>query len=318
MNSLDATIITKHHRSLGYGFITFETEKEAQKAAKDLDTKSLDGREINVEVARPKLEPTVDEPKKTRKSKRNARRRSSKSATVSSTKEESILKTNKKDIVPVKKEEDVSVEKEVSVKKDIPKVKNEVVATATVVLPAETDATVSTNKQDQEKTAEQIAKEAAARRKRNQKNKKRQNKKKSVEKAARVTEPSKTTLFVANLPYATTDDDLKKIFKDFRLVSAHVARMNNGCSKGYGFVELENEEEQLKALESVKDVVLEGRSIYLKIALSEQKVPAVNDEVVIIKTEVKVEEPIVEIKKEDAPSKDSIVDALKVKDTKKQ
>lgn len=312
MYSLDATIITKHHRSLGYGFVTFETEKEAQKAAKDLDTKSLDGREINVEVARPKVESTVDEPKKTRKSKRNARRRSSKSATAAPTKEESILKINK-DIVPVKKEEDVNVKKEINVKEETPVVKKEVVATAPVVLPAETDA----NEQDQEKTAEQIAKEAAARRKRNQKNKKRQNKKKSIEKATRVTEPSKTALFVANLPYATTDDDLNKIFKDYKLVSAHVARMNNGCSKGYGFVELENEEEQSKALESVKDVVLEGRSIYLKIALSEQKVPALEDDVITIKTEVKVEEPIIEIKKEATLSKDSVVDALKVKDTKK-
>ena len=273
----------------------------------------MDGREINVEVARPKVESTVDEPKKTRKSKRNARRRSSKSATASSTKEEPILKINKEDIVPVKKEEDVNVKKELNVKEEVPVVKKEVVATATIVLPAETDA----NEQDQEKTAEQIAKEAAARRKRNQKNKKRQNKKKSIEKATRVTEPSKTTLFVANLPYATTDDDLNKIFKDYKLVSVHVARMNNGCSKGYGFVELENEEEQLKALESVKDVVLEGRSIYLKIALSEQKVPALEGDVITSKTEVKVEEPIVEIKKEGTPSKDSVVDALKVKDTKK-
>lgn len=65
--SLETTIITRGTRSLGYGFIKFETEKEAQKASQDLNKQSLDGREINVEVARPKAEGEV---RKTRKSKR--------------------------------------------------------------------------------------------------------------------------------------------------------------------------------------------------------------------------------------------------------
>lgn len=55
-NSLETTIITRGSRSLGYGFIKFETESQAEKAAKDLNKQSLEGREINVEVARPKSE----------------------------------------------------------------------------------------------------------------------------------------------------------------------------------------------------------------------------------------------------------------------
>lgn len=50
---LETTIITRHKKSAGYGFITFETEKDAEKAAKELNHQSLEGREINVEVARP-------------------------------------------------------------------------------------------------------------------------------------------------------------------------------------------------------------------------------------------------------------------------
>jgi RNA recognition motif-containing protein len=57
--SIEATIITRGHRSLGYGFITFETEKDATKSIQVLDHQSLDGREINVEVARPKAPVTA-------------------------------------------------------------------------------------------------------------------------------------------------------------------------------------------------------------------------------------------------------------------
>lgn len=55
---MEAKIITvrPHYRkrSAGYGFVTFATLEETTKAANDLNKKELDGREINVEVARPK------------------------------------------------------------------------------------------------------------------------------------------------------------------------------------------------------------------------------------------------------------------------
>ncbi|CAG8800227.1 4475_t:CDS:1, partial [Gigaspora rosea] len=40
-------------RSLGYGFVTLETEKDANKVVEELNKKELDGRQINVEVAKP-------------------------------------------------------------------------------------------------------------------------------------------------------------------------------------------------------------------------------------------------------------------------
>ncbi|GAN08650.1 RNA-binding region RNP-1 domain-containing protein [Mucor ambiguus] len=320
---VDATIITKQRHSLGYGFVTFETEQDAQKAAKDLDSTQLDGRVINAEVARPKAGTFTDAPQKTRKSKSNARRRSKSAVASSPLSSSSPLPSSAKEedsVVPAEKEEEDGVvptveknnsaaEKKMVVKKEMP-VKQE---PENDVIAADTE---TTEELDQEKTPEQIAKEAAARRKRNQKDKKRQNKKKkSAEKAARATAPSKTTLFVANLPYATTDDDLNTIFKDYKLVSAHVARMNNGCSKGYGFVELESEQEQLKALESVKDVVLEGRSIYLKIALSEQKVPVINAESKVADKMEEKKSVGKDTKKEEIILEHTVADALKVNDT---
>ncbi|OAD01427.1 hypothetical protein MUCCIDRAFT_156785, partial [Mucor lusitanicus CBS 277.49] len=118
---VDATIITKQRRSLGYGFVTFETEQDAQKAAKDLDSTSLDGREINVEVARPKKDAPADAPQKTRKSKSNARRRSKSAAASPSSSikdEDSVVPAKKEEkdaIVPSIKKENSSAEKKVEV-----------------------------------------------------------------------------------------------------------------------------------------------------------------------------------------------------------
>ena len=44
------------NRSKGFGFVTFETPEEAQKAVSELNGKELDGRQLNVDLARPKEE----------------------------------------------------------------------------------------------------------------------------------------------------------------------------------------------------------------------------------------------------------------------
>jgi RNA recognition motif-containing protein len=43
----------------------------------------------------------------------------------------------------------------------------------------------------------------------------------------------------------------------------------SGRSKGYGFVDLKSHEEQTKALETIKDMQVEGRTLYLSVALAE-------------------------------------------------
>jgi len=49
---VSANIITRGPRSLGYGFVELETEEEAQRAVSLMNKKSIDSREINVELAR--------------------------------------------------------------------------------------------------------------------------------------------------------------------------------------------------------------------------------------------------------------------------
>jgi len=90
-------------------------------------------------------------------------------------------------------------------------------------------------------------------------------------------EPSKTHVFVANLPFSIDDDGLKEIFKDYNVTSAHVVHRRTGRSKGFGFVELANEEEQRKALEGLKNVESEGRVLVIKVALSDQQVQTNDD-----------------------------------------
>jgi RNA recognition motif-containing protein len=55
---------------LGYGFVVFEKLTDAEKAVAELDKKEIDGRQINVEIARPQAPAST--PKKTRRS-RNAK-----------------------------------------------------------------------------------------------------------------------------------------------------------------------------------------------------------------------------------------------------
>jgi len=69
---------------------------------------------------------------------------------------------------------------------------------------------------------------------------------------------SKTTLFVANLPFSVDDEGLAAIFQGYNLKSAHVVRTHSGRSRGYGFVVFENEDDQLKALQGKQGATVEG------------------------------------------------------------
>jgi len=50
----DANIIKRGNKSLGYGFVSYATEAEANKAVEEFNKKELDGRQINVEIAKAK------------------------------------------------------------------------------------------------------------------------------------------------------------------------------------------------------------------------------------------------------------------------
>jgi len=70
-------------------------------------------------------------------------------------------------------------------------------------------------------------------------------------------------LFVGNLSWDVTDDKLKDFFKDAGTVeSANViSDKNTGRSRGFGFVEMSNEDEAKKAIEMFNGKELDGRKI---------------------------------------------------------
>ncbi|HUS00158.1 MAG TPA: hypothetical protein VMY77_00440 [Chitinophagaceae bacterium] len=65
-------------------------------------------------------------------------------------------------------------------------------------------------------------------------------------------------LFVAGLPYDLDDAELEEIFEKFGTVtSARVAiDRETGKSKGFGFVEMQNDSEAKEAIENLKDISL--------------------------------------------------------------
>lgn len=88
-------------------------------------------------------------------------------------------------------------------------------------------------------------------------------------------EISKTTLFVANLPFVVDDAGLHEIFEGMKVKEAHVVTRKDGRSKGYGFVTFENEADQLHAMQTVDKSLVENREISVHPAFAQLPPPAV-------------------------------------------
>jgi len=58
-----------------------------------------------------------------------------------------------------------------------------------------------------------------------------------------------------------------------KISKAHVVRIRNGLSKGFGFVEFENEDDQKAALSVAEKFEVEGRKLIVNIALTENRKP---------------------------------------------
>ena len=70
-------------------------------------------------------------------------------------------------------------------------------------------------------------------------------------------------LFVGSLPWSVNDEGLKQVFTPFgKVVSATVVvDRRSGRSKGFGFVEMENDSEAKAAIDALNNSELEGRNI---------------------------------------------------------
>jgi len=82
-------------------------------------------------------------------------------------------------------------------------------------------------------------------------------------------------LFVAKLNYSITGDNLLELFSVFGEVASAKVIMDRetGNSKGFGFVEMPNEDEAKAAIAGLNDTEVEGNNIVVKEANPPQERP---------------------------------------------
>jgi len=245
---ISANIITRGPRSLGYGFVEMDSEEDAKKAVTLMNKKELNGRQINVEVAKPQ-----DETKKPRA-------------------EGEEGAPQRKPRKPRAPRNDDSEEGKVP----RPRAKR--------------------NPEGANDEEGAVRKPRAPR-----------GKPAGPRKSTEQREESKTTLFVANLPFGLNDEEFAKVLTDkqLKLKSAHVVSKKNGKSKGYGFVEFDTQEDQQKALAALHKHTVDSRELSVKVALTPSE-SAVEEDANQEKTEKKVvPEKTPEKKSSPAPTKAS-------------
>lgn len=70
-------------------------------------------------------------------------------------------------------------------------------------------------------------------------------------------------IYVGNLPYSMTDEDLRNLFGDFgELAAAEVIKDKfSGQSKGFGFVDMPNNSEADAAIKALNETDMKGRKL---------------------------------------------------------
>lgn len=79
-------------------------------------------------------------------------------------------------------------------------------------------------------------------------------------------------LYVGNLPYSCSEQDLKDLFAEFNPSSVKlIIDRETGRSKGFGFVEIDSREDSLKAIEELDKKNVEGKTLVVNEARPPQK-----------------------------------------------
>lgn len=90
-----------------------------------------------------------------------------------------------------------------------------------------------------------------------------------------MTEQVQQNLFIGSLAYTTTDDSLKAHFEQIGPVKSArvITDRDSGRSKGFGFVEYENDEDNQKAVDQLDGKELDGRAISVGLARPREERP---------------------------------------------
>jgi RNA recognition motif-containing protein len=83
-------------------------------------------------------------------------------------------------------------------------------------------------------------------------------------------------IYVGNLSYSTTDDDLKNIFEAHGKVDRASVVMDRmtGRSKGFGFVEMPNDAEAQAAIAALNEMEMQGRKMMVNVAKPKEDRPS--------------------------------------------
>lgn len=237
-----ANIISRGSRSLGYGFVEFESEEEAKKAVELLNKKQIDSREINVEVARPRDENSAPAPRPPRAPRApRAPRQAANNNNNNNAPAGAVAAAGADGQAPAERR---------------PR-------------PPRRPRTRRPRAEGgaQNAAGEGAPKQEGAAAPRPRRERPPRAPKPEGERPARTASPN--TLFVANLPFSVDDTGLAEIFAGLNLKSAHVVRKRNNRSKGFGFVEFNNADDQAKALQAVDKKKVQERELIVKAALTE-------------------------------------------------
>ncbi len=82
-------------------------------------------------------------------------------------------------------------------------------------------------------------------------------------------------IYVGNLDYNVNDQDLERFFAEYGTVTSAkiIIDKYNGRSKGFGFVEMNNDEEAQKAIKELNGATLENREMVVNEARPRTEAP---------------------------------------------
>ena len=82
-------------------------------------------------------------------------------------------------------------------------------------------------------------------------------------------------IFIANLDWSITSENLRATFSSFGKVDyAHVVyEKKTKRSRGFGYVEMENTDEAIRAIEALNGMEVNGRKLDVKIASPKENRP---------------------------------------------
>jgi len=244
---IGANIIARGPRSLGYGFVEFDNEEDAQNAVKIMNKKEIDGRPINVEVAKPRQEtPTGGDQTAT--------------STTSNNQQNGTEATSRGGFRGGRGRGRGGRGRGGSRGRGFSRGGRGGYRRR---FNNGEQGTENTNNNNQQQSTEGASPKRRGRRGQNQ----------GQNQGQDTRTESQTTLFIANLPFAMDDAAFAKVFTDngLKFKSAHVVQKRNGRSKGFGFAEFDSHEDQQKALQALNGKKVDERDLIVKVALTEQQ-----------------------------------------------